>query len=190
MAYLPKELAVNGMIFSLIDEKVTEDFSLWDNTAKQFIRNGTVIANDDTVYNVEDLRGMPKSDFNRLFIAPKDREGYHTYAKSFKYKRDVIVKGNQYTWGMPYSVNEKLKELMAMARSMGSNPLTISYKLGFSGSGLGKKYHLEAVVPEGVTQPVVVVPPPSPPPLPGQSEKRSTKGPGVLSVKQSTLPHS
>ena len=144
-------MSSNEMGFQLVNEQVKEDFSLWDDINKKFIRQL------DGVANMDDIKFM-KQD---LFM-----QRYPGLRKHTQYIREIIVydaqQPTQYLFGFKKTANDDLNKAIATNRNLGINPLEVLYNLRKTGQGITTIYQIIAMgrigLPQNVLQSQTVTP--------------------------------
>ena len=127
MPFLPKEIRMKPeFIFGITDFNEKEDYSVWDNIEKKFIRDGEIVDIDGKVVPVQETRYIARAEFDRLFPNKGKKNAVH---------REVLIDGEIYTWAMPITVNTKLKALVATITGMGQDARTVQFKLLKTGTG-------------------------------------------------------
>lgn len=155
MAFLPKDIrdraaTPEGLVLTLVNETKKEDFMIWDNTTKQFIRTGTIKDVNGREIPIDQTRWLKKEDFDKNFP---------NMQRSTKINREVLVDGEVYTYGMPKSVDNQIEQQCATLRAMGQNVLANKFKINKSGIGLQTRYSVVVVgnSPQPTTaQPVAI----------------------------------
>lgn len=93
-----------------------EQFSLWDNKAKRFYREGQKVKIDGQEYTVD--------KYIRLSDEQKKQ-----YARNLKINRNVIINNEEVVYPMPITVDEQLRNVMDTISKMGKNPLSFNYQV-------------------------------------------------------------
>ena len=135
--------------FQLLSEGSREDFSLWDNTAKKFIRQL------EGVNDINDIKFMKKD----LFM-----QKYPNFAKKTQFVRDIAVhEGNTattYQYGFGITAEQQIKQFIANAKALGGNPLAVMLRYRKTGTKLETRHTITAEqnvgLPQNVMQPQVV----------------------------------
>lgn len=115
------KMSSNEMIFQLVSLEVKEDFSLWDNTAKRYLRQL------DGVANINDIKFMKQE----LFV-----QRYPHLRKNTQYVREIVVyeqQPTQYLFGFKKTANDDLNKAITNNSNLGVNPLEVLYKLRKTG---------------------------------------------------------
>ena len=134
MAYITKEIkAKPEVIFKLKDLNVEDDYSIWDNNNKTFIKKGMVKTDDGTEYDVQETKFIPKAEFDSLFKGCQ---------KNNKYLREVLIEGELYKYPMPHSVNKQVADIVSTLLVTGQDPLDVTFKQTKTGSGIGTRYEV------------------------------------------------
>ena len=134
--------------FQLLSLEAREDFSLWDNTAKKYIRQ------IEGVNDINDIKFMKKD----LFM-----QKYPNFAKKTQFVRDIAVHENkgivQYQYGFKKTAEDQIKQFIANVRVLGVNPLVVVLKYRKTGSDLQTTHTITAEqnvgLPQGLIQPVL-----------------------------------
>jgi hypothetical protein len=156
MPFLPKEHRDKTELkLQLCDLNSKEDYSVWDNTAKTFIREGQLTDIEGKVHELTATRWMPKVEFERLFP---------NKGKANKVLREVMVDGEIFTYSMPISVDTGIKQNIATITALGGNPLAQIFVIKKTGQGLQTRYEVtldttpQAPQPQVQAQPIAVTP--------------------------------
>ena len=119
------------MSFQIVDERVREEFALWDNINKKFIRQ------IEGVNNINDIKFMKQE----LFM-----QRYPSLRKNTQYVRDIVVyegqQPTQYLFGFKKTANDDLNKAIQNNRNVGINPLDLIYKLRKTGQGITTTYSI------------------------------------------------
>ena len=121
--YKPAE---NEFFFQLANLEVREDFSIWDNNQRRFIRQMP------DVQNFDDLKFMKQELF---------QQRYPEMSKVTQYVREVLVIGTdgnlqQYSFGFKKSANDQLEAEIRHLRGTNRDPMAYNFKYRKTGSGL------------------------------------------------------
>jgi len=146
MAFYKMQQGQNEFLFQLADLQVREDFAVWDNTQKRFLRQ------IDGVVNMDDLKYMNKELF---------QQRYPNMRKVTQYLRDIVVTIDgtltQYGFGFKKSANDQIVEEIRIRQSLGKDPLAYTYKYRKTGTGLATNHVVvvmqEVGKPQGVYNP-------------------------------------
>lgn len=134
MPFLPKEIREQPeFAFKLVDYNEKEDYAVWDVNAKTFLRSGQMIDFEGKTHELKETKFMPGEQFKKLFPGK---------AKSNRINREVIINEEQFTYGMPITVNNLLKQQIAAINAMGQNPLAFEFKVKRTGEGLKTRYEV------------------------------------------------
>lgn len=118
--------ADNEFFFQLANLETKEDFSIWDNTDKRFIRQMP------DVQNFDDLKFMKLGLF---------QQRYPDMRKVTQYVREIWVIGTdgnpqQYFFGFKKSANDQLEGEIRHLRGTNRDPMSYNFKYRKTGSGL------------------------------------------------------
>lgn len=130
----------NEMIFQLSSLECREDFSLWDNASRKFIRQLEGIA------NMNDIKFMKQELF---------QQRYPHLRKNTQYVRDIVVyeqQPTQYQFGFKKTANDDLNTAIANNQNLGVNPLEVLYKLRKTGQGINTSYAIVVLERIGLPQ--------------------------------------
>lgn len=145
-AFYKLQQGQNEFYFQFINSlEAREDFALWDNTSKKFIRH---------VNNINDIKFM-KAD---VFV-----QRYPSMRKVTQYVRDIAVTdGNtftQYQFGFRMTVEQQIKQFIANCNALKVNPMEVLLKYRKIGSGLNTQHTITAMetigLPQNVIQPQI-----------------------------------
>lgn len=129
------------MVFQLVDNNVREDFALWDNTNKRFIRQLEGVA------DINDIKFMKQDLF---------QQRYPSLRKNTRYIRGIVVydsqQPTQYLFGFKKTANDDLNKFITNQRNIGINPLEILLKLRKTGIGIDTTYSIVALEKIGLPQ--------------------------------------
>ena len=107
----------NEFLFQLANLDVREDFSIWDNSQKKYLRQ------IDGVANLDDLKYMNKGLF---------QQRYPNMQKSTQYIRDIVVTidgtATQYAFGFKKTANDQIAGEIMQRQQLGKDPLAYTYK--------------------------------------------------------------
>src|SRR3990167_7336926 len=125
MAFYKMQQGQHEFFFQLANLNVREDFSIWDNTNKRFLRQV------EGVNDINDLRFMQKDLF---------AQRYPNFRKAGQYIRDIIVDvagvPTQYSFGFKKSANDQIVEEIKGRQQLNKDPLAYTYKYRRTGEGL------------------------------------------------------
>jgi len=146
MAFYKMQQGQNEFLFQLVDLNVREDFAVWDNNQKKFLRQISGVA------NIDDLKYMNKELF---------QQRYPNMQKSTQYIRDIVVTIDgtvtQYAFGFKKSANDQINDEIRNRQSLGKDPLAYTYKYRKTGTGLATNHVVvlmqEVGIPQGVYNP-------------------------------------
>ena len=132
--------------FQLADLNVREDFSIWDNTNKIFLRQV------EGVNDINDLKFMQRDLF---------AQRYPNFRKVSQYIRELIITLNDtptlYSFGFKKSANDQIVDEIRNRQQLGKDPLDYTFKYRKTGSGLATTHVVvlmnEIGKPQGVLQP-------------------------------------
>lgn len=128
------KLKGDSVIFQLINYEVKEDFSIWDNKNKKFLRQ---------------MAGV--NDFNELKFMQKDffNQKYPDMTKKTAYMRHIMVFENnvgiEYDFGFSKMANEQIEAFVMNAKALKQNPLAVRLMMKKTGSGLQTEYKVTAL---------------------------------------------
>lgn len=164
MAFYKMQQGQHEFFFQLVNLEVREDFALWDNTNKKFIRQV------EGVNDINDLKFMQKDLF---------AQRYPNFRKVSQYIRDVVIDvggvPTQHSFGFKKSANDQIIEEIRGRQQLGKDPLDYIYKYRKTGEGLATTHVVVLMQEVGKAQNVVtqqqadrqyVVPPLQPFPAP------------------------
>ena len=125
MAFYKMQQGQNEFLFQLANLNVREDFSIWDNNQKRFLRQIKGVA------NMDDLKYMNKELF---------QQRYPNMQKSTQYVRDIVVTidgiATQYAFGFKKTANDQIIEEIRQRQHLSKDPLNYTYKYRRTGAGL------------------------------------------------------
>lgn len=117
------------MVFQLLNLECKEDFSLWDDTNKRYVRQLEGVA------NMNDIKFMKQDLF---------KQKYSSMRKSTQYVRDIVVYDSntptQYLFGFKKTANDDLNKAIANDLNLGGDPRTILFRLRKTGQGKATTY--------------------------------------------------
>jgi hypothetical protein len=120
-------------VFKLLDLNFAEDYSVWDNSSKTFMRDGQVMDVDGNPHDVKETKWIKKDEFMRMFPHMN---------KNNKVKRKVIVDGEEFDWSMPITADRALHACIANVIAMGQRPELVEYKWSKEGEGLATRHNI------------------------------------------------
>lgn len=91
-------------------------FSVWDNTAKVFIREGAKI-----------ITSQGEMEVNKFLPLKKLGEEGKRWSKKEQYERDVVVNGEKKILPFPKTAEKALTDLMETLSAVGKDPLSMTY---------------------------------------------------------------
>ena len=146
MPFYKMQQGQNEFFFQLVDLSVREDFSIWDNTQKRFLRQ------IEGVNNIDDLKFMKKE----LFV-----QRYPNFRKVGQYIRELIINLNGtptlYSFGFKKSANDQIKDEIRNRQQLGKDPLDYTFKYRKTGVGLATTHVVvlmnEVGKPQGILNP-------------------------------------
>ena len=104
----------NAVVIQPLTMEGVEQFSLWDNTTKKFLREGQKVEIDGKEYTID--------KYIKLTDEQKKR-----YGRNLKINRKVLIGDEEVLYPMPITVDEQLRNTMETVEKMGKNPLEFSY---------------------------------------------------------------
>lgn len=128
----------NQMFFRLLDQGVVEDYSVWDNTNKVFLRERqgqSIVGTDNKPYRIGETKYLKREVFDQLFP---------NYNRKNQHIRNVIVGDVPHRFGFVRTANDKLNLVIDTQVKSGINPLEMTYILRKSGTGLSTAYEVIA----------------------------------------------
>lgn len=139
MPFLPKEYRDKPELrIQLCDLNSKEDYAIWDNIAKAFIREGQMTDINGNVHELTATKFMPGKQFDELFP---------NKGKVNKVLRDVVIDGQVFTYAMPRTVDTEIKRNIATITAMGGNTLVQTFLIKKTGAGLSTRYTVELEAP-------------------------------------------
>lgn len=136
MPFYKMQEGQNEFYFQLANLQVREDFSLWDNATKRFIRQLPDVA------DISDLRFMKQDLF---------KQRYPTMQKKSQYIRDLAITLNGipavYSFGFVKTANDQINAEIGNLQKLGRDPLAYNFKYRKTGSGLATT-HVVVVMQE------------------------------------------
>lgn len=142
--------------FKLIDLNVTEDFTIWKawdkrneemkdgtgNVMKFPIRKGQLVDADGNVKEITDVRYMKNDVFKTAF--PK-------LGRNTRFNRNIVVSGQQYTFGFTKTSNDKLVEILDTCIATNADPLGLTFQQSYNASEAPmSKYSMKILTSTGV----------------------------------------
>lgn len=106
-------------------------YSVWDNSARKFIRTGIMKDIEGNDVNVEDSKFIKREDFKKLFP---------NMNKNNKVRWKVVIDEEEFDWEMPITADRFLNGCIANVQAMGQKPLLVEYKLTKTGEKLATRY--------------------------------------------------
>ena len=132
MAFYKLQEGQNEFSFQLANTEVREDFSLWDNTSKKFIRQM------EGVINIDDLKYMKQELF---------QQRYPNFRKASQYIREIIVNNSPFSFGFRKTANDQINAEIANIHRLNKSPLDFLFKYRKTGAGLSTT-HVVVVMQE------------------------------------------
>ena len=144
MVFYKMQQGQHEFLFQLANLDVREDFSVWDNTNKKFLRQV------EGVNDINDLKFMQRDLF---------AQRYPNFRKAGQYIRDIIVDvagvPTQYSFGFRKSANDQIIEEIRGRQQLGKDPLAYTYKYRKTGEGLNTTHVVVLMQEVGKSQNVV-----------------------------------
>ena len=135
MFYRLSQVPAGGaIIFQPLATEGREEFMVWDNNQRKFIRSGNINGADGRTHQLEDIKWMKREEFMRIFP---------NFAKSRKFRWEARVDNVDYDMSFPVSVNGLLSQQINIVRQLGKNPLAFQYILRREGTGLQTRWNVE-----------------------------------------------
>jgi len=152
MKFIPKEIRQkNEIIFSLLSQEGREDYSVWDNTKKTFLREGKITGTDGNEYDVKQTQFIARQRFNELFP---------NMGKMVRFNYEVLIDGQEYIFPVPKTVATQIDQIVQTAITMGGSYKDLKLKLVREGTGLQTRYTVtvynDNAPPQQSTQPLSV----------------------------------
>ena len=125
MVFYKLQQGQHEFTFQLVNLDVREDFSVWDNTSKKYLRQV------EGVNDINDLKFMQRDLF---------AQRYPNFRKVNQYIREVVVDvagvPTQYSFGFKKSANDQIVEEIKGRQALGKEPLAYTYKYRKTGEKL------------------------------------------------------
>jgi len=121
------------VVFKLANLNFTDDYSVWDNSSRKFIRDGQIVDIEGNTHDVKETKYIKKDEFTRLFP---------NMNKNSKVRRTVIVDGEELSWSMPITADKALHACIANVLAMGQRPELVEYKWFKEGEGLQTRHNV------------------------------------------------
>lgn len=141
MFYKPSS---SEFFFQLLSLEAREDFSLWDNTAKKYIRQL------EGVNDINDIKFMKRD----LFM-----QKYPNFVKKTQFVRDIAVhEGDivtQRQYGFRITAEQQIKQFIANLNPLGVNPLGVMLRYRKTGSDLQTRHTITAEQNVGLPQSLI-----------------------------------
>ena len=146
MPFYKMQQGQNEFFFQLVDLSVREDFSIWDNTQKRFLRQ------IEGVNNIDDLKFMKRELF---------AQRYPNFGKKSQYIREIIISLNDvptlYSFGFAKTAHDQIIDEIRNRQQLGKDPLDYTFKYRKTGSGLATTHVVvlmnEVGKPSGILNP-------------------------------------
>lgn len=168
----------NGLRFRLQDYNTRDKYSIWDNNNNKFLRentNPTMTGTSGKTYPFEETKYIRKEEFETEFPGLR---------KVSKISRDILtLDGTEAILDLPKTLNDRLTETMTLLQQTQQNPLSQTYEVIKTGSGLNTKYGLKIVTDQN-QQPVAQ---PTPQPNPEQKQEAVIPQPTTQVQPQPTV---
>lgn len=120
MAFYKLEQGQNEFLFQLANLEVREDFALWDNVSRVFLRQIY------GVIHIDELKFM-KAD---LFA-----QKYPSLRKVTQYIREILVDNQQYAFGFKKTANDQINAEISNLNKLNKDPLLYEFKYRKTGQG-------------------------------------------------------
>jgi len=144
MAFYKLQQGQHEFTFQFVNLDVREDFSLWDNINKKFIRQV------EGVNDINDLKFMQKDLFTQR---------YPSFRKVSQYIREIVVDvagvSTQYLFGFKKSANDQIIEEIRGRQQLGKDPLAYTYKYRKTGEGINTVHVVVLMQEVGKAQNIV-----------------------------------
>ena len=146
MVFYKMQQGQHEFFFQLANLDVREDFSIWDNVSKRYLRQ------IEGVNDINDLKFMLKDLF---------AQRYPNFAKKSQYIREVIINLNGtptlYSFGFTKTAHDQINEEIRGRMILGKDPLDYTFKYRRTGEKL-QTTHVVVVMqevgkPQGVLNP-------------------------------------
>ena len=143
MAFYKMQQGQHEFLFQLVNLYVREDFSVWDNTSKKYLRQVEGV-------DINDLKFMQRDLF---------AQRYPNLRKATQYIRDIVVDvagvQTQYSFGFRKSANDQIIEEIRVRQQLNKDPLAYTYKYRRIGEGLNTTHVVVLMQEVGKAQNVV-----------------------------------
>ena len=130
----------NSFDFGLKDLEVKEEYSVWNNTIQQFLREDddkVIVGTDNKEYKIGETKFMKAARFKMLFPA---------CAKNRQHIRNILLYSEngveEYWFGFKQTANEKLMACIDTLQKAKQNPLSYYFTLRKNGVGLDTTYEV------------------------------------------------
>src|SRR3990167_4209819 len=144
MAFYKLQQGQHEFTFQFVNLDVREDFSLWDNINKKFIRQV------EGVNDINDLKFMKKDLFTQR---------YPSFRKVSQYIREIVVDvagvSTQYLFGFKKSANDQIIEEIRGRQQLGKDPLAYTYKYRKTWEGINTVHVVVLMQEVGKAQNIV-----------------------------------
>lgn len=111
-----KAFVNNEMVFQPTTKDGLENFSIWDNADKKFLREDTPIT----------IESGPTTVTKYIKLSDNDKK---RFTRNVKVIREIIFNGQKYVYGFPMSVDKQLVTIMRSIEAVGANPLDSVFKI-------------------------------------------------------------
>ena len=159
--------------FQLLNLEVREDFSVWDNTGKRFLRDNSgemLVGSDNVNRPVGEIKFLKREIFSRL---------YPSCSRGTKYVREIAVHESdqvtRYVFAFPHSANQQISMILQNSQKFGQDVLNYFLTLKKTGTGLGTQYSV--IMGEQIGKPLNVVEPISTQGIGGRQERMGNQSP-------------
>jgi hypothetical protein len=153
MPYISKEhrdQMTTGLLFSLKDLAKKETYSVWDNNTREFIKDGQIIDKDGITHELKETKYMVADNFKVSFPGCN---------KNNKIERTIVINNEEFTYPMPKSVDTQIEQTIATLNAMGTNALTVQFRVNKEGTGLATRYTVVIGGKKDAPNPAPVTPP-------------------------------
>jgi len=145
--------------FQLADEGVEDAFTLWGEYGKpapldtegrpyQFpIKTGQLKATNGQYFQMNDIKFMKKDTFKELFPGLQ---------KNIKYVRNILIDNVPSKYSFGTMSNEQINQIIANAKSMGQNPLSLILSQKFNPTASPRDMYKVVVLGQSAGTPQVV----------------------------------
>lgn len=127
------------LTITLISDEYDEDFSVWDNTNRRFMRNGMLknqVGYQGNEISVEDAKWLKKIEWITRYG--------DTYRRATQYIYEVKVGDDEYKIGFTKSIHDAIQEKVSTLKEAGSDYHNYEFTVSTNGkSGLEKRYEVK-----------------------------------------------